>query len=60
MTKERAAGSAESAQGAGAALLGPAQIRDLAQRLDLRPTKQWGQNFVVDANTVRKIVRVAG
>lgn len=59
MTSERAAGSAESAEGAGAALLGPAQIRDLAQRLDLRPTKQWGQNFVVDANTVRKIVRVA-
>ena len=23
----------------------------------MRPTKQWGQNFVVDANTVRKIVR---
>ena len=60
MTSERAAGAAESAEGAGAALLGPAQIRELAQRLDLRPTKQWGQNFVVDANTVRKIVRVAG
>ena len=43
-----------------AALLGPAQVRELAQRLELRPTKQWGQNFVVDANTVRKIVRVAG
>ncbi|GAA8850387.1 16S rRNA (adenine(1518)-N(6)/adenine(1519)-N(6)) -dimethyltransferase RsmA [Helicobacter pylori] len=23
----------------------------------MRPTKQWGQNFVVDANTVRRIVR---
>ncbi|EWT01580.1 dimethyladenosine transferase (rRNA methylation) [Intrasporangium oryzae NRRL B-24470] len=43
-----------------AALLGPAQIRALAERLEVRPTKQWGQNFVVDANTVRKIVRVAG
>ncbi len=43
-----------------AALLGPAQVRALAERLEIRPTKQWGQNFVVDANTVRKIVRVAG
>ncbi|MDN5772118.1 MAG: 16S rRNA (adenine(1518)-N(6)/adenine(1519)-N(6))-dimethyltransferase RsmA [Microlunatus sp.] len=42
------------------ALLGPVQVRELAERLDVRPTKQWGQNFVVDANTVRKIVRVAG
>ena len=42
------------------ALLGPAEIRELAQRLEVRPTKQWGQNFVVDPNTVRKIVRVAG
>lgn len=42
------------------ALLGPAEIRRLAARLEIRPTKQWGQNFVVDANTVRKIVRVAG
>jgi 16S rRNA (adenine1518-N6/adenine1519-N6)-dimethyltransferase len=41
------------------ALLGPAQIRDLAARLDLQPTKKLGQNFVVDANTVRKIVRTA-
>jgi 16S rRNA (adenine1518-N6/adenine1519-N6)-dimethyltransferase len=45
---------------ADAALLGPAQVRELAERLEVRPTKQWGQNFVVDANTVRKIVRVAG
>ncbi len=42
------------------ALLGPAQIRDLAGRLDLRPTKSLGQNFVIDAGTVRKIVRSAG
>lgn len=41
------------------ALLGPAQVRDLAGRLGLRPTKSWGQNFVVDAGTVRKIVRTA-
>ncbi len=37
-------------------LLGPAQIRSLAQRLDLRPTKRLGQNFVVDGNTVRRII----
>jgi 16S rRNA (adenine1518-N6/adenine1519-N6)-dimethyltransferase len=41
-------------------LLGPAAIRELAQQLDLRPTKALGQNFLHDANTIRKIVRTAG
>lgn len=41
------------------ALLGPAEVRDLAAQLDLQPTKKLGQNFVVDGNTVRKIVRTA-
>ncbi len=41
-------------------LLGPAEVRDLAARLDVRPTKQRGQNFVIDANTVRRIVRESG
>ncbi|MCS5718546.1 16S rRNA (adenine(1518)-N(6)/adenine(1519)-N(6))-dimethyltransferase RsmA [Herbiconiux sp. CPCC 205763] len=45
---------------ASVSLLGPAEIRDLAALLDLTPTKKLGQNFVIDANTVRKIVRVAG
>ncbi len=40
--------------------LGAGQVRELAAALGLRPTKQWGQNFVVDANTVRRIVRLAG
>lgn len=40
-------------------LLGPAEIRDLAEQLGVTPTKKLGQNFVVDANTVRKIVRLA-
>lgn len=40
-------------------LLGPAEIRSLAARLDVTPTKRLGQNFVVDANTVRRIVQVA-
>ncbi|MBY8876815.1 16S rRNA (adenine(1518)-N(6)/adenine(1519)-N(6))-dimethyltransferase RsmA [Actinacidiphila acidipaludis] len=41
-------------------LLGPADIRELAAALGVRPTKQRGQNFVIDANTVRRIVRTAG
>jgi 16S rRNA (adenine1518-N6/adenine1519-N6)-dimethyltransferase len=42
------------------ALLGPADVRELAAALGVRPTKQRGQNFVIDANTVRRIVRTAG
>ncbi|GAA4699231.1 16S rRNA (adenine(1518)-N(6)/adenine(1519)-N(6)) -dimethyltransferase RsmA [Nocardioides conyzicola] len=41
-------------------LLGATDVRALAARLDLRPTKQRGQNFVIDANTVRRIVRDSG
>ena len=41
-------------------LLGPTDVRRIAAELELRPTKQRGQNFVVDANTVRRIVRAAG
>ncbi|MER7990398.1 16S rRNA (adenine(1518)-N(6)/adenine(1519)-N(6))-dimethyltransferase RsmA [Streptomyces noursei] len=41
-------------------LLGPADVRELATALGVRPTKQRGQNFVIDANTVRRIVRTAG
>jgi len=40
-------------------LLGPADVRELAARLDLNPTKKLGQNFVHDPNTVRKIVAAA-
>jgi 16S rRNA (adenine1518-N6/adenine1519-N6)-dimethyltransferase len=42
-----------------AGLLGAGQMRVLAGRLGVRPTKKWGQNFVIDANTVRRIVRLA-
>jgi 16S rRNA (adenine1518-N6/adenine1519-N6)-dimethyltransferase len=45
---------------AGPRLLGPAGVRSLAASVDLRPTKQRGQNFVIDANTVRRIVRASG
>lgn len=41
-------------------LLGAAEIRELAASIDLKPTKVWGQNFVIDANTVRAIVKHAG
>ncbi|MFK4761770.1 16S rRNA (adenine(1518)-N(6)/adenine(1519)-N(6))-dimethyltransferase RsmA [Microbacterium sp. ZW T5_45] len=40
-------------------LLGATEIRSLAAELDVTPTKKLGQNFVVDANTVRKIVHAA-
>ncbi|HET9517614.1 MAG TPA: 16S rRNA (adenine(1518)-N(6)/adenine(1519)-N(6))-dimethyltransferase RsmA [Actinoplanes sp.] len=42
------------------ALLGPAEIRELAARLGVSPTKKLGQNFVHDPNTVRRIVAAAG
>lgn len=41
-------------------LLGAAEIRELAAKLDLKPSKSLGQNFVHDANVCRKIVRTAG
>ena len=46
------AGSGREAAG----LLDSTAVRELVGRLDLRPTKQRGQNFVTDANTVRRIV----
>jgi 16S rRNA (adenine1518-N6/adenine1519-N6)-dimethyltransferase len=41
------------------ALLAPADVRRLATALGVRPTKRLGQNFVTDANTVRRIVATA-
>ena len=41
-------------------LLGPVEIRQLAARLGLRPTKKLGQNFVHDRGTVRRITTLAG
>jgi len=40
-------------------LLGAKQIREIANQLSLKPTKKLGQNFVIDANTCRKIVELA-
>ncbi|MDR1449508.1 MAG: 16S rRNA (adenine(1518)-N(6)/adenine(1519)-N(6))-dimethyltransferase [Propionibacteriaceae bacterium] len=42
------------------ALLDPSSVRRLAAELQLRPSKRRGQNFVIDANTVRRIVEAAG
>ena len=55
MTSDTSSNVADSSDG----LLGAAEIRLLADRLGIRPTKQRGQNFVIDANTVRRIARTA-
>ncbi|MGV0715949.1 16S rRNA (adenine(1518)-N(6)/adenine(1519)-N(6))-dimethyltransferase RsmA [Mycolicibacterium sp. XJ662] len=41
-------------------LLGRTEIRHLAKEIDFRPRKSFGQNFVHDANTVRRIVSASG
>ncbi len=41
-------------------LLTAPDVRALAAALGLRPTKTLGQNFVIDPNTVRRLVRTAG
>ena len=40
-------------------LLGPREVRELAAQLGIHPAKALGQNFVVDPNTIRRIVRLA-
>ena len=40
-------------------LLGAVDVRDLAARLEVQPTKKLGQNFVTDPNTIRRIVAAA-
>jgi 16S rRNA (adenine1518-N6/adenine1519-N6)-dimethyltransferase len=44
---------------AGTGLLGPGDVRALAGRLGVRPSKRRGQNFVIEAGTVRKIASLA-
>ncbi|CAB4701753.1 MAG: 16S rRNA (adenine(1518)-N(6)/adenine(1519)-N(6))-dimethyltransferase RsmA [Actinobacteria bacterium] len=41
-------------------MLGATEIRAIAESLDFKPAKALGQNFVIDANVCRKIVRLAG
>lgn len=47
------------AAGQPAPLFGAADIRRLAAEIDIRPTKTLGQNFVIDGNTIRRIVAAA-
>ena len=49
---------ADAANGPGG-LLGAGDVRALAAELGIKPTKKWGQNFVIDPNTVERIVRAA-
>ncbi|MFR0558527.1 16S rRNA (adenine(1518)-N(6)/adenine(1519)-N(6))-dimethyltransferase RsmA [Pseudoscardovia radai] len=65
-----ASATAQSSQPAAAAqpaatqpahrLLGAADIREIAQEAGITPTKKFGQNFVIDPGTVRRIVHEAG
>ena len=48
-----------AAQLSPAQLLGPTEIRALAARLGIQPSKRLGQNFVVDGGTVSKIAAMA-
>ncbi|MBC7308070.1 MAG: 16S rRNA (adenine(1518)-N(6)/adenine(1519)-N(6))-dimethyltransferase RsmA [Actinomycetales bacterium] len=40
-------------------MLSARDLRTRAADLGIRPTKQWGQNFVIDPNTVDRIARLA-
>jgi 16S rRNA (adenine1518-N6/adenine1519-N6)-dimethyltransferase len=40
--------------------LGRSEVLDLLARHQLRPSRALGQNFVADANTVRRVARLAG
>lgn len=41
------------------ALTSPSRVRDLLQRFGLRPDRNFGQNFLVDANALNSIVEAA-
>jgi 16S rRNA (adenine1518-N6/adenine1519-N6)-dimethyltransferase len=43
----------------GTTLLGARRLRELLDLHGIRPTKSLGQNFVIDPNTIRKVVEVA-
>jgi 16S rRNA (adenine1518-N6/adenine1519-N6)-dimethyltransferase len=55
-----ASASAPARALAAADLLGPTEIRALAARLGVAPSKRLGQNFVIDAGTVTRIAAMAG
>jgi 16S rRNA (adenine1518-N6/adenine1519-N6)-dimethyltransferase len=37
----------------------PSDVKDLARRYRIRPSQALGQNFVIDPNTIRRLVRLA-
>jgi 16S rRNA (adenine1518-N6/adenine1519-N6)-dimethyltransferase len=51
--------TSQDAAARGPRLLGPSEIRQLAERLGIRPSKRLGQNFVIDAGTVNRITALA-
>jgi 16S rRNA (adenine1518-N6/adenine1519-N6)-dimethyltransferase len=57
---ETADGRQPARAGPAARLLGPAEVREIAARLGVRPSKRLGQNFVIDPGTVRRLVGLAG
>ncbi|MDQ4149547.1 MAG: 16S rRNA (adenine(1518)-N(6)/adenine(1519)-N(6))-dimethyltransferase, partial [Actinomycetota bacterium] len=40
-------------------LLTPTDVKDLARRYGIRPSQALGQNFVIDPNTIRRVVKLA-
>ena len=54
-----AQGSPGTAGAPAVRLLGSADVREIAGRLGVRPSKRLGQNFVVEQGTVRKIAALA-
>ena len=40
-------------------VVGKSDLKDMMEKHDLRPSKSLGQNFVVDPNTILKIIRAA-
>jgi len=40
-------------------LLGPAEVREIAGRLGVRPSKRLGQSFVIDPGTVQRVAALA-
>ena len=59
MTDMNPSPAPSGASAAAGRLLGAADIRHIAAEAGISPTKKFGQNFVIDPGTVRRIVREA-
>ena len=57
---ETASGTAPGTVSGASSLLGASDIRSIASRAGISPAKKYGQNFVIDPGTVRKITALAG